>query len=145
MTVAGQAARNVAATREDMTMDRALPRKPGSAVLFRAILLGAVALPWVAGAGYACDGKGYSLDVAVGQIATGGGLAVQLDRIKLLDHVPDKYTISVKDGADVLADHVSVAQYDTISLKTRCGTVTIGADRKSMFHHSVLTVNWSYF
>jgi hypothetical protein len=114
-------------------------------VLFRAILLGAVALPWIAGTAYACDGKGYSLDVAVGQIATGGGLAVQLDRIKLLDHVPDKYTISVKDDADVLADHVSVAQYDTISLKTRCGMVTIGADRKSMFHHSVLTVNWSYF
>ena len=126
-------------------MDQALPCKTGYPVLCRAIFLGAVALPFIAGTGYACDGKGYSLDVAVGQIVTGGGLAVQLDRIKLLDHVPDKYTISVKDGADVLADHVSVAQYDTISLKTRCGTVTIGADRKSMFHHSILTVNWSYF
>jgi hypothetical protein len=93
----------------------------------------------------ACDGKSYSLDVAVGQIASGGGLQIQLDRVKLLDDVPDKYTISVKDDADLLADHVVLTQYDTLSFKTRCGSVTIGADRKSVFHHSMLTVNWSYF
>ncbi len=93
----------------------------------------------------ACDGKPYSLDISVGQIAAGGGLAVQLDKIKLLDKVPDKYTISVKDDADLLADHVILTQYDTLSFKTRCGTVTIGADRKSLFSHGTLVVNWSYF
>jgi hypothetical protein len=95
--------------------------------------------------GFACDGKSYSLDVSVGQIVSGGGLAIQLDKLKLLDDDPDKYTISVKDDSDIIADHVVLVQYDTLSFKTRCGTVTIGADRKSMFHHSVLTVNWSYF
>ena len=95
--------------------------------------------------GYACDGKSYSLDLPVGQIASGGGLQIQLNKVKLLDEDPDKYTISVKDDSDVIADHVVLVQYDTLSLKTRCGTVTIGADRKSMFHKSVLTLNWSYF
>ncbi len=106
------------------------------------VLCAAIAL---AGQAAACDGKPYTLDIAVGQIAAGGGLAVQLDKIKLLDKVPDKYTISVKDDADLLADHVILTQYDTLSFKTRCGTVTIGADRKSMFNHSTLVVNWSYF
>jgi len=110
----------------------------------RSGVAGAVMLAF-AGNGYACDGKSYSLDVSVGQIASGGGLQIQLDRVKLLDDVPDKYTISVKDDADLLADHVVLTQYDTLSFKTRCGNVTIGADRKSMFHHSTLTVNWSYF
>jgi hypothetical protein len=45
----------------------------------------------------------------------------------------------------LLADHVILTQYDTLSFKTRCGTVTIGADRKSMFSHGTLVVNWSYF
>ena len=99
----------------------------------------------LSGKGFACDGKSYSLEAGVGQIASGGGLQVQIDKIKLLDNDPDKYIISVKDDTDVLADHVKLMQYDTVSFKTRCGKVTIGADRKSMFNHGVLTVNWSYF
>jgi hypothetical protein len=110
-----------------------------------AALAGLCAAISLAGQAAACDGKPYTLDIAVGQIAAGGGLAVQLDKIKLLDKVPDKYTISVKDDADLLADHVILTQYDTLSFKTRCGTVTIGADRKSMFSHGTLVVNWSYF
>jgi hypothetical protein len=110
-----------------------------------AILAAILAAPALAPTAQACDGKSYSLDVAVGQIASGGGLAIQLDKVKLLDNIPDKYTISVKDDTDILADHVVLVQYDTLSFKTRCGTVTIGADRKSMFNHSTLTVNWSYF
>ncbi len=110
-----------------------------------AALAGLCAIISLAGQAAACDGKPYTLDIAVGQIAAGGGLAVQLDKIKLLDKVPDKYTISVKDDADLLADHVILTQYDTLSFKTRCGTVTIGADRKSMFSHGTLVVNWSYF
>jgi hypothetical protein len=107
--------------------------------------LAAAATLLLAGSAQACDGKSYSLDAAVGQVATGGGLQVQIDKLKLLDNVPDKYTISVKDDADILADHVTLIQYSSLSFKTRCGTVTIGADRKSIFHHSILTVNWSYF
>ncbi len=95
--------------------------------------------------GRACDGRSYSVDASVGQIASGGGLEVQIDKLKLRDDVPDSYTISVKDDGQLLADHVILPQFDTVSYKTRCGTVTIGADRKSMFHHSTLTVNWSYF
>ncbi len=107
--------------------------------------VGLLAILLTTAAAYACDGKSYSLDLPVGQIASGGGLQIQLDKVKLLDDDPDKYTISVKDDSDLIADHVVLIQYDTLSFKTRCGTVTIGADRKSMFHKSVLTVNWSYF
>jgi hypothetical protein len=110
-----------------------------------AVLAAAFAMACLAGAARACDGKSYTQDVAVGQIASGGGLQVQIDKLRLLDKDPDKYTISVKDDNDVLGDHVVLTQYDTISFKTRCGTVSIGADRKSMFHHNTLTVNWSYF
>ena len=126
-------------------MDDASPCATRLSAYTRAFVAGALLVLVTAGRVYACDGKSYSLDVAVGQIASGGGLQVQLDKIKLLDKTPDKYTISVKDDADVLADHVVLPQYDTVSLKTRCGTVTIGADRKSMFQHGTLTVNWSYF
>jgi hypothetical protein len=108
-------------------------------------LSAALATLLAATAAQACDGKSYTQDIAVGQVAAGGGLAVQLDKIKLLEKDPDKYTISVKDDDTVLADHVILAQYNTLSYKTRCGTVTIGADRKSMFHHSTLTITWSYF
>jgi hypothetical protein len=94
---------------------------------------------------HACDGKPYSLEASVGDVASGGGLQVQIDKLKLLDDVPDKYTISIKDDDKVIADHVVLTQYDTLSFPTRCGKVTIGADRKSMFHHSILTVHWSYF
>ena len=126
-------------------MDEAPTRAAGVSRRHHVCLAGIfITLVW-AGKGYACDGKSYSLDAGVGQIASGGGLQVQVNKIKLLDNVPDKYTISVKDDADILGDHVVVAQYDTVSFKTRCGTVSIGADRKSMFHHSTLTVNWSYF
>jgi hypothetical protein len=126
-------------------MDDANPRRCHKNRRLHAALTGLFAVMAISGQAAACDGKPYSLDIAVGQIAAGGGLAVQLDKIKLLDKVPDKYTISVKDDADLLADHVILTQYDTLSFKTRCGTVTIGADRKSMFTHSTLVVNWSYF
>ncbi len=109
-----------------------------------AALAGAITV-CLAGSALACDGKSYSLDAGVGEIASGGGLQVQVDKLKLLDNVPDKYTISVKDDGSVLADHVVLVQYDTLGFKTKCGTVTIGADRKSMFHHSILTIKWSYF
>jgi hypothetical protein len=110
-----------------------------------ALLASTLALLLAAGAARACDGKSYSFDLAVGQTVSAGGLAIQLDRIKLLEKDPDKYTISVKDDDTILVDHAVLVQYDTLSYKTRCGTVTIGADRKSMFHHSTLTINWSYF
>jgi len=109
------------------------------------LVIGTLAIVATAGNSRACDGKSYSFDIAVGQIASGGGLEIQLDKEKLLDDDPDKYTISVKDDADLIADHVILVQFDSVSFKTRCGTVTIGADRKSMFHHGVLTVSWSYF
>jgi len=120
----------------------AVSRKPNC---LRAVLASALLTICGAAAAQACDGKSYAIDAAVGQIASGGGLQVQIDKLKLLDKDPDRYTISVKDDNDVLADHVVLTQYDTLSFKTRCGTVTIGADRKSMFHHDTLTVNWSYF
>ena len=110
-----------------------------------AALLGAASGLFLANQACACDGKNYSFEITVGKIVSAGGLAVQLDKIKLLDDVPDKYTISIKDDDTVLADHVLLMQYDTLNYKTRCGTVTIGADRQSMFHHGVLTMNWSYF
>ncbi len=128
----------------DQEMDDSMARTARKCRCRTAILAGASIVLLGTGRGYACDGKSYSLDVAVGQIASGGGLQVQLDKIKLLDKTPDKYTISVKDDSDLLGDHVVLVQYDTLSFKTRCGMVTIGADRKSMFQHGVLTVNWSY-
>jgi len=93
----------------------------------------------------ACDGKSYAFDVAVGANVSGGGLVVRLDKVKLIDDTPDKYTISVKDDGAVLADHVVLMQHDTLNFKTRCGSVSIGADRKSLFGHGVLAINWSYF
>ena len=123
-------------------MDAPIPRHAAA----HARLASAFALLLLAaGTARACDGKSYSFDLAVGQAVSAGGLAVQLDRIKLLEKDPDKYIVSVKDDDTILADHALLVQYNTLSYKTRCGTVTIGADRKSMFHHSTLTINWSYF
>jgi len=99
----------------------------------------------LAGAARACDGKSYSYNIAVGSNVSGGGLTVRLDRAKLRDPELDKYYISVKDDGQVLADHMVLVQRDTVSLKTRCGMVSIGADRGSVFSHGTLKINWSYF
>ena len=93
----------------------------------------------------ACDGQSYSFNIAVGSNVSAGGLTVRLDKAKFLDDIPDKYYISVKDDGEVLADHVLLIQRDTVNLKTKCGTISIGADRKSMFSHGTLALNWSYF
>jgi len=97
------------------------------------------------GSALACDGRSYSFNIAVGANVSGGGLVVRLDKAKFFDEELDKYYISVKDDGDILADHVLLLQRDTISVKTRCGTVSIGADRKSMFSSGTLALNWSYF
>jgi len=93
----------------------------------------------------ACDGRSYTFDIAAGANVSGGGLTVRLDKAKFLADVPDKYYISVKDDGQVLVDHALLIQRDTINLKTRCGTVSIGADRASMFSNGTLALNWSYF
>jgi hypothetical protein len=108
-------------------------------------LCGFVCVLGLASAAHACDGKSYSYTIAVGSNVSGGGLTVRLDRAKLRDPELDKYYISVKDDGQVLADHVVLVQRDTISLKTRCGMVSIGADRGSVFSHGMLKINWSYF
>jgi hypothetical protein len=93
----------------------------------------------------ACDGKSYEFDIAVGANVSGGGVTVRLDKAKFIDDTPDKYYISVKDDGAVLADHMLLMQRDTLNFKTRCGTLSIGADRKGMFSHGTLALNWSYF
>ena len=92
----------------------------------------------------ACDGKSYSQSISAGQTVSGGGLVVRLDRARLFDQDPDKYIISVKDDGSILADHVLVVQHGSVDFHTKCGTVSIGADRK-MFGSGPLTVSWSYF
>ena len=114
------------------------------APLFARLAVGG-AIFLTATAASACDGKSYAFNVAVGDNVSGGGLTVRLDKVKFLDDVPDKYYISVKDDGNVLADHVLLLQRDTVPLKTRCGTVSIGADRKSFFGGGTLALNWSYF
>jgi hypothetical protein len=109
------------------------------------VFAAAFAVLLVPGIATACDGKSYDFDIAVGGNVSGGGLTVRLDKVKLLDNVPDKYYISVKDDGEVLADHVLLLQHDTFSAKTRCGTVSIGADRKSVFSRGTLALTWSYF
>ncbi len=93
----------------------------------------------------ACDGRSYTFNIAVGANVSGGGLTVRLDKAKFLADVLDKYYVSVKDDGEVLADHALLLQRDTITLKTRCGTVSIGADRASFFSNGTLALNWSYF
>lgn len=93
----------------------------------------------------ACDGKSYDFTIAVGSNVSGGGLTVRLDKIKFKDKDPDKYYISVKDEGELLADHILLLQRDTVSFKTKCGTVSIGADRKSLFGGVTLALDWSYF
>jgi hypothetical protein len=93
----------------------------------------------------ACDGKSYSFSIAAGAVVSAGGLSVRLDKAKFLDDIPDKYYISVKDDGELLADHTLLIQRDTVNLKTKCGIVSIGADRKSMFSNGTLALNWSYF
>jgi hypothetical protein len=108
-----------------------------------------LALAWAAllaaGSATACDGRSYTFDIAAGANVSGGGLTVRLDKAKFLADVPDKYYISVKDDGEILVDHALLLQHDTINLKTRCGTVSIGADRASIFSHGTLALNWSYF
>jgi len=104
-----------------------------------------LALCLAAGSALACDGKSYEFDIAVGANVSGGGVTVRLDKAKFIDDTPDKYYISVKDDGAVLADHTLLMQRDTVNFKTRCGTLSIGADRKGMFSHGTLALNWSYF
>nr|WP_321986870.1 hypothetical protein [uncultured Lichenicoccus sp.] len=92
----------------------------------------------------ACDGKSYSQGISAGQTVSGGGLVVRLDRARLFDRDLDKYIISVKDDGALLADHVLLVQHGSVDFRTRCGTVSIGAERK-MFSNGTLTVSWSYF
>jgi len=125
-------------------MDPNLPEHP-STTLWKLAAAGALAALLAAQAAQACDGKAYSLPITPGAIVEGGGVTVRLDKIKFLDDVPDKYFISVKDDGAVLADHAVLLQYDTLNFKTRCGTLSIGADRKFSFGNKSLTMNWSYF
>lgn len=99
----------------------------------------------LAGGASACDGKSYSRDVSSGDVVSGGGLVVRLDRVRLIDATPDKYTISVKDDGQLLADHVVLMQFDSLDFKTSCGTVSVGANRNGVFHHGVVSLGWSYF
>jgi hypothetical protein len=117
---------------------RALPRLPSACA-------GVLAAFVAAGSAAACDGKSYTFNIAVGENVSGGGLTVRLDKAKFLADVPDKYYISVKDDGEILTDHALLIQRDTISFKTRCGTVSIGADRGSIFSQGTLALNWSYF
>ncbi len=118
-------------------MDKATPNA-------RALLL-AAALLLATTAAQACDGKSYSFNMQAGTVVEGGGLAVRLDKAKFVNDTPDKYYISVKDEGVVLADHVMLAQYDSLNFKTRCGTLAIGADRKFSFSAKLVALNWSYF
>jgi hypothetical protein len=111
----------------------------------RAVSLALSAFAALASPALACDGQSYKLPVSPGEIAAGGGLAVRLDKAKLHDEELDKYWVSVKDEGQVLAEHVLLVQHDSIRLKTRCGEVSIGADRKSIMSGSTLLVSWSYF
>ena len=114
----------------------------------KAKLVGAaigVAVLSQAPAAFACDGKSHSFTIATGENVTGGGLVIRLDKAKLLDDDPDKYTISVKDDGKVLADHIILHQYDSATFSTRCGTLSIGAGRKSMFSSGTVALKWSYF
>jgi len=110
-----------------------------------AVLPFACAAVLAASGAAACDGRSYTFDIAAGANVSGGGLTVRLDKAKFLSDVPDKYYISVKDDGEILADHALLIQRDTINLKTRCGTVSIGADRASIFSKGTLALNWSYF
>ena len=103
------------------------------------------ALALASGGAHACDGKSYEFNIATGANVTGGGLTVRLDQVKLIDDAPDNYYISVKDDGTVLATHMMLKQFTTLEFPTRCGTVSIGAHRKSMFASGQLAVNWSYF
>ncbi len=116
---------------------------PNAPLLARLAAGSAIFLTSTAASG--CDGKSYAFNIAAGENVSGGGLTVRLDKAKFLDDVPDKYYISVKDDGTVLADHALLLQRDTIALKTKCGTVSIGADRKSIFGNGTLALNWSYF
>jgi hypothetical protein len=93
----------------------------------------------------ACDGKSYEFDIGVGGNVSGGGVTVRLDKAKFINDTPDKYYISVKDDGEILADHMLLMQRDSLNFKTRCGTLSIGADRKGMFSNGTLALNWSYF
>ena len=92
----------------------------------------------------ACDGKSYSFAISAGQIVSGGGVVVRLDRARLFDNDPDKYIVSVKDDGTLLADHVLLVQHATLDFTTRCGTLSIGGERK-MFSNGAVSLNWSYF
>ncbi len=105
----------------------------------------ALAIAAPVGAARACDGKSYSFSIQVGGNVSAGGLTVRLDKAKFINDTPDKYTISVKDDGNMLADGALLVQYDTLKLPTKCGTVSIGADRKGMFAGHTLTITWSYF
>jgi hypothetical protein len=115
------------------------------ATLSAAVRLAAFALLTTSPVAHACDGKSYAFNAAPGASVEGGGLVVRLDKAKFIDSDPDKYYISVKDDGQILADHVLLEQYDTVNFKTRCGTVSIGADRKHFFGNGTLNINWSYF
>ena len=131
----------------EAAVDESAPFPPAPSHLRRALIPGACLLALIAASGpaSACDGKSYAFSIAVGANVDGGGLTVRLDKAKFIDEKPDKYYVSVKDDGNVLADHAPLKQFDTLSLKTRCGTVSIGADRKSMFSNHTLALTWSYF
>jgi len=107
--------------------------------------LAATVMLAASGPALACDGRSYSFSIAAGANVSGGGLVVRLDKAKFFDRELDKYYISVKDDGEILADHALLLQRDTLTFKTRCGTVSIGADRTSMFSSGTLQLNWSYF
>ena len=92
----------------------------------------------------ACDGKSYSFAISAGQVVSAGGVVVRLDRAKLFDNDPDKYIVSVKDDGSLLADHVLLVQHGSLDFTTKCGTLSIGAERK-MFSSGTLSLSWSYF
>jgi len=98
-----------------------------------------------AGTALACDGKSYSFTIDVGNMVTGGGLSVRLDKADLIEDSPDRYFISVQDAGEDLADHSILLRRDSLNIKTTCGMVQISVDRRSLLGSDGLVVKWSYF
>jgi hypothetical protein len=111
----------------------------------RTLLACAAAILLASPSAQACDGKSYEFEIATGATVSGGGVTIRLDKVKYFEKDPDKYYISVKDDGQILADHMLLLQYDSLTFKTKCGTISIGATRHSMFSSAALKLNWSYF
>jgi len=77
----------------------------------------------------ACSQKSFGAYLSVGEEGGADGLTIVLNKVQFNKEAADVYWITITDEGVVLGSHLKIQQHDSLEFRTRCGIMTIGAER----------------